>query len=173
MGSVSKAVHDGGGHVFGIIPRDLLPVEITGETYGEEIRVTDMHERKAKMAREADCFIALPGGFGTLEELLEVVSWYKLGIHDKPVGVLNVDGFFNLFLSSIDNSVDEGFIHPSHHHIIVVASNAKELLDKLEEYEPVPEQQEQQEIHVGFNVAPAPPVAATLETDGGEEARSG
>ncbi|KDO68256.1 hypothetical protein CISIN_1g026977mg [Citrus sinensis] len=89
MGLVSKAVHHGGGNVIGIIPRTLMNKEITGETVGEVRPVADMHQRKAEMARHSDCFIALPGGYGTLEELLEVITWAQLGIHDKPVCVAN------------------------------------------------------------------------------------
>ncbi|GAB2219519.1 hypothetical protein Droror1_Dr00007155 [Drosera rotundifolia] len=85
MGLVSQTVHRGGGHVLGIIPRSLMGKEITGETVGEVRPVSNMHQRKAEMARHSDCFIALPGGYGTLEELLEVITWAQLGIHDKPV----------------------------------------------------------------------------------------
>ncbi|KAL2933191.1 Cytokinin riboside 5'-monophosphate phosphoribohydrolase LOG4 [Bienertia sinuspersici] len=84
MGLVSQAVHSGGRHVIGVIPKTLMPREITGETVGEVKAVADMHQRKAEMARHSDAFIALPGGYGTLEELLEVITWAQLGIHDKP-----------------------------------------------------------------------------------------
>ncbi|XP_062022671.1 cytokinin riboside 5'-monophosphate phosphoribohydrolase LOG5-like isoform X2 [Rosa rugosa] len=173
------AVHDGGGKVLGIIPRPLMGAEITGETVGEERSVTDMHQRKAEMARHSDCFIALPGGYGTLEELLEVIAWSQLGIHDKPVGLLNVDGYYNYLLTFIDKAVDDGFIEPSQRHIIVSATNAKELVEKLEEYVPVhdgaiakaswevqqqAEQQEKQQV--GFNVASAAAASATtLQTE--------
>ncbi|KAJ6365403.1 hypothetical protein OIU76_030223 [Salix suchowensis] len=92
MGLVSQAVHRGGGNVLGIIPRTLMSKEITGETVGEVKAVADMHQRKAEMARNSDCFIALPGGYGTLEELLEVITWAQLGIHDKPEYVPVHDG---------------------------------------------------------------------------------
>ncbi|KAL5706231.1 Cytokinin riboside 5'-monophosphate phosphoribohydrolase log5 [Ranunculus cassubicifolius] len=137
MGLVSQAVHHGGGHVLGIIPKTLMSKEITGETIGEVRPVADMHQRKAEMARHSDCFIALPGGYGTLEELLEVITWAQLGIHDKPVGLLNVDGYYNFLLTFIDKAVDDGFILPSQRHIIVSAPNAKELMHKLEEYVPM------------------------------------
>ncbi|KAF3446874.1 hypothetical protein FNV43_RR12054 [Rhamnella rubrinervis] len=137
MGLVSKEVHRGGGHVLGIIPRTLMSKEITGETIGEVRPVADMHQRKAEMARHSDCFIALPGGYGTLEELLEVITWAQLGIHDKPVGLLNVEGYYNSLLSFIDKAVDDGFIDPSQRTIIVSAPTATELVQKLEEYEPV------------------------------------
>ncbi|CAL9160442.1 unnamed protein product, partial [Musa hybrid cultivar] len=110
---------------------------ITGETIGEVQPVAGMHQRKAEMARQADAFVALPaGGYGTLEELLEVITWAQLGIHDKPVGLLNVEGYYNTLLSFIDKAVDEGFISPDARHIIISAQTAHELLSKLEEYEP-------------------------------------
>ncbi|GMJ05643.1 LONELY GUY 5 [Hibiscus trionum] len=137
MGLVSQAVHHGGGNVLGIIPRTLMNKEICGETVGEVRAVADMHQRKAEMASHSDCFIALPGGYGTLEELLEVITWAQLGIHDKPVGLLNVDGYYNYFLTFIDKAVEDGFIKPSQRHIFVSAPNAKELVQKLEEYVPV------------------------------------
>ncbi|KAG8501182.1 hypothetical protein CXB51_003315 [Gossypium anomalum] len=117
MGLVSQAVHDGGRHVLGVIPKTLMPREITGETVGEVRAVSDMHQRKAEMARQADAFIALPGGYGTLEELLEVITWAQLGIHRKP-------------------AVDEGFISPISRRIIVSAPTAKQLVRQLEEYVP-------------------------------------
>ncbi|KAK0576675.1 hypothetical protein LWI29_021650 [Acer saccharum] len=136
MGLVSQEVHRGGGHVLGIIPKTLMSKEITGETVGEVKPVADMHQRKAEMARNSDCFIALPGGYGTLEELLEVITWAQLGIHDKPVGLINVDGYYNSLLNFIDKAVDDGFIFPSQRSIIVSAPNARELVQKLEEYVP-------------------------------------
>ncbi|CAK9316040.1 unnamed protein product [Citrullus colocynthis] len=165
MGLVSQAVHRGGRKVIGIIPRTLMCKELTGETVGEVKPVADMHERKAEMARHSDCFIALPGGYGTLEELLEVITWAQLGIHDKPVGLLNVDGYYNYLLTFIDKAVDDGFIKPSQRSIIVSAPNAKELVQKLEEYVPVHDgvigkamwevgqQQQQQQPQVGFTAA--------------------
>ncbi|XP_039049009.1 cytokinin riboside 5'-monophosphate phosphoribohydrolase LOG5-like isoform X1 [Hibiscus syriacus] len=137
MGLVSQAVHRGGGHVLGIIPKTLMCEEITGETVGEVKAVANMHQRKAEMARHSDCFIALPGGYGTLEELLEVITWAQLGIHDKPVGLINVDGYYNHLLTFLDKAVDDGFIKPSQRSIIVSAPTAGELVQKLEEYVPM------------------------------------
>ncbi|KAH9607439.1 hypothetical protein KSS87_021397 [Heliosperma pusillum] len=136
MGLVSQAAHDGGRHVLGVIPKSLVCKEITGETVGEVKTVSNMHQRKAEMARQADAFIALPGGYGTLEELLEVITYAQLGIHRKPVGLLNVDGYYNCLLSFIDKAVDEGFISPTSRGIIVSAPTAKELFRKLEDYVP-------------------------------------
>ncbi|CAN6463578.1 unnamed protein product [Victoria cruziana] len=138
MGLVSQAVYDGGRHVLGVIPKTLMPREITGVTVGEVRPVSNMHQRKAEMARQADAFIALPGGYGTLEELLEVITWAQLGIHDKPVGLLNVDGYYNSLLSFVDKAVDEGFITPAARHIIVSAPTAHELICKLEVSLPLP-----------------------------------
>ncbi|KAL6494869.1 Cytokinin riboside 5'-monophosphate phosphoribohydrolase log5 [Orobanche gracilis] len=177
MGLVAQAVHEGGGHVLGIIPKPLVGKEKTGETVGELRMVANMHQRKAEMASHSDCFIALPGGYGTMEELLEVITWAQLGIHDKPVGLLNVDGYYNYFLTFIDRAVDDGFIKPSQRHIFVSAPNAKELVHKLEEYVPVQDevvakliwdadtpiigQQQQQQQPISPTTAPA--VAATKQ----------
>ncbi|KAH7567045.1 hypothetical protein JRO89_XS07G0010100 [Xanthoceras sorbifolium] len=109
-----ELVHRGGGHVLGIIPKTLMRKEITGETVGEVKPVADMHQRKAEMARNSDCFIALPG-----------------------VGLINVDGYYNSLLNFIDKAVDDGFISPSQRSIIVSAPNATDLVQKLEEYVPV------------------------------------
>ncbi|XAR64779.1 hypothetical protein NMG60_11008612 [Bertholletia excelsa] len=136
MGLISQAVHDGGRHVLGVIPRTLMPREITGETIGEVRPVSDMHQRKAEMARQADAFIALPGGYGTLEELLEVITWAQLGIHRKPVGLLNVEGYYNSLLCFMDKAVDEGFVSPTARRIIVSAPTAKQLVRELEDYVP-------------------------------------
>lgn len=138
MGLVSQSVFNGGCNVLGVIPKALLPHEISGETIGEVKAVVDMHQRKAEMAKHADAFIALPGGYGTMEELLEMISWSHLGIHDKPVGLLNVDGYYNSLLALFDKGVEEGFIEDSARRIVVIAETAEELMKKMEEYAPVP-----------------------------------
>ncbi|KAH7659693.1 Cytokinin riboside 5'-monophosphate phosphoribohydrolase LOG protein, partial [Dioscorea alata] len=130
MGLISQTVFNGGRQVLGIIPKALMAKE----------PVENMHQRKAEMARNADAFIAMPRGYGTLEELFEVISWAQLGIHNKPVGLLNSNGYYNSLLSFIDQAVEEGFINPIARHIIVCASNAKQLIEKLEDYHPCPEQ---------------------------------
>ncbi|XP_072973514.1 cytokinin riboside 5'-monophosphate phosphoribohydrolase LOG1-like [Typha angustifolia] len=137
MGLISKTVYNGGRHVLGVIPRALLPEEISGETTGEVKTVADMHERKSEMAKHADAFIALPGGYGTMEELLEIIAWSQLGIHEKPVGLLNVDGYYNSLLALFDKGVEEGFIEDAARHIVVAAENAEELLNKMEDYAPL------------------------------------
>nr|XP_043638898.1 cytokinin riboside 5'-monophosphate phosphoribohydrolase LOG8 [Erigeron canadensis] len=136
MGMISQRVFDGGCHVLGVIPKALVPLEISGEPVGEVLIVSDMHERKAEMARQADAFIALPGGYGTMEEVLEMITWSQLGIHKKPVGLLNIDGYYNNLLALFDNGVKEGFIKPGARDIVLSASNALDLLKKMEQYTP-------------------------------------
>lgn len=136
MGLISQKVYDGGCHVIGVIPKALMPLEISGQTVGEVRTVVDMHERKAVMAKESDAFIALPGGYGTMEELLEMITWSQLGIHKKPVGLLNVDGYYNCLLALFDNGVEQGFIKPGARDIVVSAPTAKELMEKMELYTP-------------------------------------
>ncbi|XXG48372.1 hypothetical protein AAC387_Pa02g2844 [Persea americana] len=138
MGLISRTVYEGGCHVLGVIPTALMPLEISGETVGELKSVSDMHERKAEMARQADAFIALPGGYGTMEEVLEMITWSQLGIHDKPVGLLNVDGYYNSLLALFDTGVAEGFIKPSARHIVLSAPTAEELIESME-YNPLHE----------------------------------
>ncbi|KAK1552858.1 hypothetical protein Q3G72_024599 [Acer saccharum] len=137
MGLISQTVFNGGCHVLGVIPKALMSHEISGETIGELKTVADMHQRKSEMAKQADAFIALPGGYGTMEELLEVITWSQLGIHEKPVGLLNVDGYYNSLLALFDKGVEEGFIDDSARNILVMADNAEELINKMEEYAPV------------------------------------
>jgi len=136
MGAVSTTAHANGGRVLGVIPVALEPVEVSGGSVGEVMVVEDMHERKAAMAAASDAFIAMPGGFGTLEELLEMITWQQLGYHAKPVGVLNVAGYFDLFLKFLDESTARGFIRREARAIVVVGDTPAELLDKLETYAP-------------------------------------
>ncbi|XP_068645289.1 cytokinin riboside 5'-monophosphate phosphoribohydrolase LOG7-like [Aristolochia californica] len=171
MGLVSQAVHTGGGHVLGIIPKTLMGKELTGETVGEVRPVASMHQRKAEMARHSDAFIALPGGYGTLEEVLEVITWAQLGIHNKPVGLLNVDGYYNSLLNFVDKMVDDGFILPRQRHIFVSAPNAKELVQKLEESVPVHDESnlrwevEQVSYAPGLQAETTPTPTPTLEAE--------
>lgn len=136
MGLISQRVYEGGCHVLGVIPKALVPIEISGESVGDVKIVSDMHERKAEMASRADAFIALPGGYGTMEETLEMITWAQLGIHKKPVGLLNVEGYYNSLLALFDNGVEEGFIKPGARDIVLAAPTARELLSKLEQYTP-------------------------------------
>ncbi|KAL6058041.1 LOG family protein isoform A [Balamuthia mandrillaris] len=138
MGAVSRAVVAGGGEVTGIIPRALAPREISGEMTGNTIFVSSMHERKAMMAEKSDCFVALPGGFGTFEELFEIITWLQLGIHNKPIGLLNIEGYYEPLLALVQRGYEQGFIGEEYKDMLVVADNAKDLLDGLERHQPPP-----------------------------------
>ncbi|KAH6829827.1 putative lysine decarboxylase family protein [Perilla frutescens var. hirtella] len=137
MGLVSQTVYHGGRDVLGVIPTALVPVEISGHTVGDVMVVADMHGRKAEMARRAEAFIALPGGYGTMEELLEMITWSQLGIHNKPIGLLNVDGYYDCLLGIFDKGVEEGFIKHSARNIVIAAKTAGELIEKMENYAPL------------------------------------
>ncbi|MEO6727241.1 MAG: TIGR00730 family Rossman fold protein [Blastocatellia bacterium] len=136
MGAVADAVIEANGKVMGVIPYALATKE-RAHAHAEARIVNTMHERKALMADLSDAFIALPGGFGTFEELMEIITWGQLGIHQKPIGVLNTAGYYDSLLAMIDRAVEEGFILPRYRHLIVVASDVEELLRKLFSYEPL------------------------------------
>ncbi|KAH7658154.1 Cytokinin riboside 5'-monophosphate phosphoribohydrolase LOG protein, partial [Dioscorea alata] len=132
MGLISQTLFNGGKNIIGVIPKALVGREITGITVGEIKPVIDMHQRKVEMGSYADSFIALPGGYGTLEEFFEVISWAQLGIHNKSIGLLNVDGYYNSLLSFINKVLEEVFINLDSRQIIICSSNAKKLIKKLE-----------------------------------------
>ena len=122
--------------VLGVITEDLADEAVSGQGIGTVVVVRTMHERKARMAAEADAFVALPGGFGTMEELLEMITWVQLGITVKPVGVLNVDGFFDPLLAFFDSAVASGFIRPESRRIVVAEAAPGALLDALAAWTP-------------------------------------
>jgi uncharacterized protein (TIGR00730 family) len=136
MGAVATAVERNGGHVLGVIPAALAPRELSGDSIGELHVVDTMHERKAIMAEESDAFIAMPGGFGTLDELFEVITWVQLGIQSKSIGLLNVNGYFDPIVAWIDQAIEHGFVDSKHGDLIVVASDPVTLLDLLTNHEP-------------------------------------
>ena len=140
MGVVADAVMEEGGEVIGVMPRALFPREIVHNHLTQFHEVGSMHERKALMADLADGFIALPGGFGTYDELFEIITWSQLGLHSKPVGLLDVAGFFTPLLALIAHSSSEGFIAPAHVQAILHKDNPVELLDCFATYQPVPRQ---------------------------------
>jgi uncharacterized protein (TIGR00730 family) len=138
MGVLSEAVMHAGGEVVGVIPQALLSRE-KGKRDISRLEVVDtMHERKARMAALADGFAALPGGYGTLEEFCEVVTWAQLGIHAKPVALLNVDGFYDGLLALLDHSVAEGFLQPQYRALVLVESTPAALLDTMQNWQPPP-----------------------------------
>ncbi|MCP1125906.1 TIGR00730 family Rossman fold protein [Bacillus sp. 3103sda1] len=134
MGEVANQVLELGGRVTGVMPRGLFRGEIVHQGLTELIEVETMHERKAKMSELADAFIALPGGYGTFEELFEVVCWSQIGIHEKPVGLLNIAEFYTPLLQMVDRAAEEGFMNPSNKELLVSAKTANELVPKMKEY---------------------------------------
>lgn len=132
MGILADAVLAAGGRAIGIIPRSLLDREVGHRGLSELHVVRSMHERKALMAEQADAFLALPGGFGTFEELCEVITWTQLGIHEKPCGLLNVAGYYDPLIALFDRAVDERFVRPEHRALVRVASTPTALLAELE-----------------------------------------
>ena len=138
MGAVADAVLREGGEVIGVIPEALAGKELAHPRVSDLRVVGSMHQRKALMAEVSDAFIALPGGFGTFEELFEMVTWSQLGLHRKPFGVLNVAGFYDGLLGLVDHAIQEGFIPVEHRHLILAASEPDELLRQVLGYEPPP-----------------------------------
>jgi uncharacterized protein (TIGR00730 family) len=131
MGAVADAALAAGGEVIGVIPEALLALEQFHRDLAELHVVASMHERKAKMAELADAFLALPGGIGTLEELLEVATWTKLGLHSKPCGVLNVAGYYDPLATMLDAAVIEDFMRADDRAILIFAADPATLLDRL------------------------------------------
>lgn len=136
MGIVADAVLAGGGNAIGVIPRMLWDREVGHRNLTELHVVETMHERKAMMASLSDAFVALPGGLGTLEEIFEVWTWAQLGIHRKPLGFLDVLGFYGPLLSFLDGAVDAEFVRAQHRSMAIVDCDPASLLRRLSEYEP-------------------------------------
>jgi uncharacterized protein (TIGR00730 family) len=137
MGAVADATLAAGGTVVGIIPGHLEEREVAHRGLTELVVVGSMHERKTLMAERADAFVALPGGLGTLEELVEVATWTQLGIHDKPVGLLDSAGYWRPLDAFLEHAVAAGFLHPEHRKAIVRAGDPAAVLDALEAWRPV------------------------------------
>jgi uncharacterized protein (TIGR00730 family) len=136
MGAVADGALAEGGTVTGVIPRGLLHREVGHEGLTEQIPVASMHERKQRMAELADAFVALPGGIGTLEELVEVFTWSQLGFQDKPCALLDVADFYAPFRTFLDHMVTERFLKPAHRDTLFVESDPEQLLERLAAYEP-------------------------------------
>jgi uncharacterized protein (TIGR00730 family) len=138
MGVIADEVMRLGGTITGVIPTALLKCEVGKRNVTHLHIVDNMHERKAKMADLSDGFIAMPGGIGTLEELFEVMTWSQLGFHDKPIGVLNVDGYYDALLAFIQHTVAQGFLKAHQAELLMVESNAIELLGRFDSFEAQP-----------------------------------
>jgi uncharacterized protein (TIGR00730 family) len=136
MGVVADTALAAGAEVIGVMPQDLIDREIGHEGLTELRVVGSMHERKAQMAELSDGFVALPGGAGTLEELIEVYTWSQLGLHRKPMGVLNVRGYYDGLAGLLDHAVREGFLREQHRAALHVAGDPAELLARFDGWEP-------------------------------------
>lgn len=134
MGLLADRVVAAGGEAIGVIPDFLMTEEIAHPGLTELRVVATMHERKAMMAELADGFIALPGGYGTLEEFFEILTWAQLGLHGKPCALLNVQGYFDPLLELVNHAVTEGFVRPRHRSLIIEDSDAETLLQRMKAY---------------------------------------
>lgn len=138
MGVVADAVLEAGGEVIGVIPWPMVTRELAHHGVTKLHVVSSMHERKALMAQLADGFIALPGGVGTLEELFEIWTWAQLGIHQKPLGLLNTDGFYSSLVAFLDHLTAEDFVTPENRSFVRIDADPKSLLEKMSQFVPGP-----------------------------------
>ncbi len=136
MGTLADAALAAGGEVIGVLPRMFEVPALVHTGLTRLVIANSMHERKATMAELADAFIALPGGLGTFEELLEALTWNQLGLHHKPVGVLNVGGFFDPLIEQFNRAVTDGFLKSEHRELLVVEDDAARLLERLRQHRP-------------------------------------
>ena len=136
MGTIADAVLAGGGEVIGVLPKGLARKELAHDGLTELHVVGSMHERKALMASLADGFVALPGGLGTLEEILEVLTWAQLGIHRKPVGLVDVEGYWTGLVALLRHAVGEGFVRPEYASLLLVEPVPAALLDRFAAWRP-------------------------------------
>ncbi|WP_284462309.1 TIGR00730 family Rossman fold protein [Chryseobacterium sp.] len=136
MGAVADGTLSENGKVTGVLPHFLQSKEIAHKNLTELILVETMHERKTKMNDLCDGVIVLPGGYGTLEEFFEMITWAQLGLHKKPIGVLNIDGFYNDLMSLVQNMVDKGFLKQVNRDMLLISENIDDLLEKMRNYEP-------------------------------------
>ena len=134
MGCIADTVLESGGKVIGVIPKFLSSKEVAHDQITEIILVDTMHERKSKLYEMGDAFIAMPGGFGTFEELFEMLTWAQLGLHQKPIGVLNIDGYYDHLIAQISVLVQKGFVSEDNARMVLVASSAIELIEKMQNY---------------------------------------
>lgn len=138
MGEIARGALDANGKVIGVIPEFLKIREVFHTALSELIVTQDMHERKLKMHELSDGIIMLPGGYGTLEEFFEMLTWGQLGLHQYPIGVLNTDGFYNELLKMLFKMVDQGFVKKENYEMILVDTTIDGLLEKMKNYNPLP-----------------------------------
>jgi uncharacterized protein (TIGR00730 family) len=134
MGTIADAVLANGGDIVGVIPNFLDRLEVGHKSLPEMHKVETMHERKALMEQLCDGIITLPGGYGSMDELFEILSWAQLGLHQKPVGLLNVNGFYDHILLQLDKMVEEGFLRHENRNLLIVASEIEDLLEKMSNF---------------------------------------
>lgn len=137
MGSVADGVLSQGGEVYGVIPQFLKKKELEHPGITQCYEVETMHERKAKMAELCDAVIALPGGFGTMEELFEMMTWAQLALHKKPIGLLNINGFYNPLIQFINKMIEEGFVKEEYRNLVIIDSDIDSLMSKMEQFVPL------------------------------------
>ncbi|MEP2935066.1 MAG: TIGR00730 family Rossman fold protein [Gilvibacter sp.] len=137
MGAVAHSTLKNHGRVVGVIPEFLKKKEVVHLGLTELITTQNMHERKLQMSELSDGFIAMPGGFGTLEELFEIITWSQLGLHQKPIGLLNINGFYNDLLGLLENMVRKGFLKMINYELLITATHIEELVEKMRQYKPV------------------------------------
>ena len=148
MGAIADAVLARGGKVIGVIPEHLQNYEISHNGLTELLIVPDMHQRKAKMAELADGFIALPGGIGTLEELIEIATWQQLCLHQKPTGLLNIDHYYDSLIDFLSHSVQEKFLKAQHLRNMLRSADANDLLNQMTHFSEHPEEYLQDKIQI-------------------------
>lgn len=135
MGAVADGALNAGGKVIGVLPHFLQSKEIAHKQLTELILVESMHERKTKMNDLCDGVIALPGGYGTLEEFFEMITWAQLGLHQKPIGILNIDGFYDDLIRMVQTMVNKGFLKQVNHDMLLISDRIEELLEMMKNYQ--------------------------------------
>lgn len=135
MGTIADSALSENGKVTGVLPHFLQSKEIAHKNLTELILVETMHERKTKMSDLCEGVIVLPGGYGTLEEFFEMITWAQLGLHKKPIGILNIDGFYNDLISLVQNMVDKGFLKSVNRDMLLISDNIDDLLEKMRNYQ--------------------------------------
>ncbi len=138
MGRVAAGSLENSGHVIGVIPEFLKTKEVVHNELRELITTKDMHERKLKMHELSEGFIALPGGFGTFEELFEIVTWSQLGLHQNPIGLLNIDGFYDDLIAMLKKMVRTGVLKKENFDLLLIGETIEELLEKMHNFKPMP-----------------------------------
>lgn len=139
MGVLANDILELGGLVTGVIPQFLMDKEVGHKSVTEMIVTENMHQRKQKMADLSDGFVILPGGFGTLEEFFEVLTWLQLGLHSKPIGVLNVNGFYDPLFAQMEMMVQSKFLKPANRDLVFNESDAEILIDKMDDFSAIPD----------------------------------